>query len=70
MADDDRSSANGDEPSVPSGSAAVLDVLREAGYEVTDEALAEARARLDRALVTEESRAESRERVREIMGWS
>jgi len=44
-------------------------VLREAGYEPTDESRAQARARLDLA-VPPERRVESRERVREIMGWT
>jgi hypothetical protein len=49
----------------------VWETLREAGYEPTEEARARARARLERAAtVTPEARAESRERVREIMGWS
>lgn len=49
-----------------------LDLLREAGFELTPEGLADAGARLDRAAepVTPEARAESRERVREIMGAS
>jgi hypothetical protein len=44
-------------------------VLREAGYEPTDESRAQARARLDQT-VPPERRAESRERLREILGWT
>jgi|KBSSwiStaDraftv2_1062776.scaffolds.fasta_scaffold651322_4 hypothetical protein len=47
------------------------ETLREAGYEPTEESRARARARLERAeSVTAEATAESRESVREIMGWS
>ena len=47
------------------------ETLREAGYEPTEESRSRARARLERAsTVTPEARAESGERVREIMGWS
>src|SRR5689334_12295292 len=49
-----------------------LSLLREASYAVTEASLAEAASRLDRptSTITAEARAETRERVREIMGWS
>lgn len=48
------------------------ELLRAAGFTVVDGGLDDARARVESstATVTAESRVESRERLREIMGWS
>ena len=75
MADEDDDPEAGVGPLPPAGGerdATKLDLLREAGHDLTDEDLVGARTRLDRAstTITAESRFESRERVREIMGWS